>query len=307
VTRSAVLGGGGFLGVNLSQALLRAGHAVRCFGRSTPFRAALAGCELIEGDFRDADAVGRVINGAEVVYHLVSDATPQAANARMVADIESNLIPTVRLLEMCVAAGTRKVVFVSSGGTVYGRVHGVPIREDAPTDPITAYGVTKIAIEKYLGIFEYLHGLDFRVVRLANPYGPFQRSAKGQGVIAAFVERILAGQPLEIWGDGKVVRDYVFVADAAEALVAAGADTGPHRIFNVASGVGQSLNDLVAALEALLGRRLPVVYREGRPVDVPVNVLAIDRAREVLGWVPRTDLRQGLEATLRWASGEAPV
>lgn len=301
MSKVVVLGGGGFLGVNLSQALLRAGHEVCCFGRSMPFHRALADCHCIQGDFRDESAVSQAIHGAELVFHLVSGSTPQTANADMVADIGNNLIPTIRLLEACVAEGVRKVVFVSSGGTVYGRVRSVPIQEDAPVEPITAYGVTKVAIEKYLGIFEYLHGLDYRVVRLANPYGPYQRSAKGQGVIAAFIERVLDGRPLEIWGDGNVVRDYLFVDDAAEALIAAAHDTSSHRVFNIGSGTGHSLNDLVTELEALLGQQLPVQYRPGRPVDVPVNVLSIERARGVLGWLPRTGLRPGLEATLHWA------
>ncbi|HTI80184.1 MAG TPA: NAD-dependent epimerase/dehydratase family protein [Acetobacteraceae bacterium] len=302
MSRFAVLGGGGFLGVNLCRFLLQAGHEVTSFGRSMPFQRVLAGCECIEGDYRDQAAVGRAIHRADVVFHLISDSTPQAANADMVMDIENNLVPTVSLLKTCAETGIRRVIFISSGGTVYGRVQSIPIHEDAPIEPITAYGVTKVSIEKYLAIFEYLHGLDYRVVRLANPYGPFQRSAKGQGVIAAFVERIVDNRPLEIWGDGNVVRDYIFVDDAMEALVAAANDTSSHRVFNVGSGIGHSLNDLVRELESLLGRPLKVAYRQGRPVDVPVNVLAIQRARDVLGWAPRTDMRRGLEATLGWAS-----
>jgi UDP-glucose 4-epimerase len=301
MSRQVILGGGGFLGTNLALTLLRAGGTVRCFGRSPAFPSALAGAEWVQGDFRDPSAVRAAIRGVDVVFHLVSDSTPALANTRMVADIESNLIATVRLLEMCVEEGIRRVVFVSSGGTVYGRVHKVPILEDAPTEPITAYGVTKLGIERYLAIFEYLHGLDYKVLRLANPYGPFQRSSKGQGVVAAFVERILAGQPLEIWGNGKVVRDYIFVEDAAEALRTAAADTSDRRIFNIASGVGYSLNDLVGELQSLVGRPLEVIYRSARPVDVPVNILSVALAKDAMGWQPRTGLREGLQRTLDWA------
>jgi UDP-glucose 4-epimerase len=296
-----VLGGGGFLGTNLCRALLAAGHSVGAFGRRPQFPAEVAGVEWIEGEFADRDAVARALEGREVVFHLIHGNAPQGAELDPIGDLENNVAPTIAMLQACLAAGVRRVVFVSSGGTVYGRAAILPTPETAPTEPISVYGVAKLAIEKYLGLFEHRYRLEYRALRVANPFGPYQTARKAQGVIAALALKALRGEPIEIWGDGSVVRDFVYVDDVSEALRLAASDGGAHRVYNIGSGVGRSLREVIAAIEAILGRPLDLAFRPGRALDVPVSIVDVSRAREGLGWAPRTSFDEGLRRTIAWA------
>jgi UDP-glucose 4-epimerase len=194
----------------------------------------------------------------------------------------------------------RKLVFVSSGGTVYGVPHSTPVAEDHPTDPLSSYGIHKLTVEKYLALAHRLHGLDYRIVRPANLYGPRQRLDIAQGAVAVFLDRALRDQPIQIWGDGSVVRDYVYVADAVDAMLKAASFEGAQRIFNLGSGKGASLNQLVAEIEQLLGRPVKVEHSEARVLDVPVNVLDASLAERLLGWRASTPLREGLRRTCEW-------
>ena len=207
---------------------------------------------------------------------------------------------SLRLMEHCVAGGVGRVVFLSSGGTIYGIPTVIPTPENAPTDPITAYGVAKLAIEKYLEIFRRRHGVDYRILRVANVYGPYQTAEKGQGVVAAFLTRALADEPLEIWGDGQVVRDYVFVADVAEAIWATMHHKSLSRVFNIGGGAGASVLQIAAAIEELVGHPLQRRFHPARLVDVPVSVLDHSLTTNELGWMPAVDLEQGLAQTLEW-------
>jgi UDP-glucose 4-epimerase len=176
----------------------------------------------------------------------------------------------------------------------------VPVSEDHPTDPISSYGIHKLMIEKYLQLAHRLHGLDYRIVRPANLYGPRQRLDIAQGAVSVFLERALRGEPIRIWGDGSVVRDYVYVADAVDAMLKAARFEGEPRIFNIGSGRGVSLKELVAEIERLLGAPVKVEYSEARAVDVPVNVLDASLAARHLGWRASTPLAEGLRRTCEW-------
>lgn len=299
-----VFGGGGFIGTNLCRRLVESGHRVRAFGRRRLFPAALADIEWVQGDFTDTAATAAAVESFDVVFHLVHATMPQAADLDMIGDVQKNVVPTLALLDRCRASGVKRVVFASSGGTIYGKARQIPTPETAPTDPICAYGISKLAIEKYLALFEHLHGLDFRVLRITNPFGPFQVALKNQGVIAALIARALRDEPVEIWGDGSVVRDFVFVSDVVDALVAAAADAGGDRVFNIGSGQGRSLRDIISAIEHQMGKKLNLQWKPGRPLDVPVSVVAIERAAEMLKWMPRTSFELGLERTIDWAKTE---
>src|SRR5205814_1087955 len=169
-----------------------------------PFRRDMDGLEWHQGDFRDEPALTAALSGFEIIFHLVHTTIPQSANLDIEKDLAENVTPSLKLLDISRTLGVRRVVFISSGGTVYGAAKEFPTPENAPTNPLTAYAVSKLAIEKYLAFYENLHRLDFRVLRLANPFGPFQVPTKGQGVIAALISRALEGAPMEIWGDGSV-------------------------------------------------------------------------------------------------------
>jgi UDP-glucose 4-epimerase len=297
-----VLGGGGFIGTNLCRHLLKLGARVQGFGRSRSFPEALEGVRWIAGDFADHAAVARAVEGSELVFHLVGGSLPESSNRDPAADLAANVPNTLHLLDVCQQSEVCKVIFASSGGTVYG-IPTAPgsIAETAPTDPIAAYGISKLAIEKYLALYRRLHGLDYAILRIANPFGPYQSGDRRQGVIAAFVQRALRGETLEIWGNGEIVRDFVFVGDVVDAIARASLYEGEHRIFNVGQGEGRAINQVLADIEMILGRgSLPKVHKPGRLTDVPVSVLDIGLIRSEMGWQPREDWLSGLRATVDW-------
>jgi len=295
-----VLGGGGFLGVNLCRRLAASGARVRAFGRRCLFPQDLAGVEWRQGDFCDTAALESAVASCDTVFHLVHTYMPQSADLNMAEDARQNVVSSLALLETCRKLKVRRIVFVSSGGVVYGPTAQVPTPETAATDPIRAYGISKLAIEKYLRLYEHHHGLSFRVLRVANLFGPFQLPGKNQGVIAALISCALHNQEFQIWGDGSAIRDYVYVDDVVDALLLAAADASEQRIFNIGSGQGRDLRDVIVEIETQLGVKLAVRRTEGRLIDVPVSVLATDRARDVLGWRPRTPFEVGIEQTLAW-------
>lgn len=297
--RVAVIGAGGFLGTNLVRFLASRVGDLRCYGRRRAFPEVLHGPSWVTGELADA-RLAETVAGCDVVIHLASTSTPATADRDVVADAEANVMGSLRLMEHCVAGHVGRLVFLSSGGTIYGNPTVIPTPESAPTDPITAYGVAKLAVEKYLEIFRRRHGLDYRILRVANVYGPYQTAEKGQGVVAAFLARALTNHPLEIWGDGQVVRDYVFISDVAEAIWAAMTHEGAHRVFNIGGGTGASVLQIATAIEELVGRPLQRRFHPARPVDVPISVLDHSLATNELGWMPTVNLEQGLAQTLEW-------
>jgi UDP-glucose 4-epimerase len=299
-----ILGGAGFIGSHLAEALLARGHQVTLFDkvRSDPANVEhLEGkVRFLEGDFLNPADVERALEGAEAVFHLVSTTLPAPSNLYPEYDVLTNAVSSVRLLDLCVARRVRKVVFISSGGTVYGVPKRLPIAEDHPTEPICSYGITKLAIEKYLALYRHLHGLDYTVLRFSNPYGERQDPGVPQGALTVFTWKGIRGEEIEIWGDGSVVRDYVYVGDAVEAFALALEREAPSRLYNVGSGRGVSLLDLVAAIRAATGLDLRVRHLPPRPIDVPANVLDVSRAAAELGWSARTPLAEGIRRTAAW-------
>lgn len=298
---SLVLGASGFLGSHLCEALSAAGQSVRAFGRSqVPLVLGAGKVEWAIGDFCDRAALEDAVTGCDTIYHLISTTVPESSNRDPIYDLRSNVEGTLQLLAIAQEAGVRKIVFVSSGGTVYGIPRSLPLHEDAPTQPICAYGISKLAIEKYLHMYAAVHGIDYCVLRVSNLFGERQPLKKRQGVVGIFLAKALRGETIEIWGDGEVVRDYVYVQDVAAALVKAGQYRGPETLFNIGSGQGYSLNQVLDSLEAVLEAPIDRIYKPGRPIDVPVNILDISRARQVLGWQPETDWPEALKKTYAW-------
>jgi UDP-glucose 4-epimerase len=302
--RCLVLGGRGFIGSHLVDRLLEDGVAVRVLIRRLPADAEREPyrshplLDVCYGDFNNMLDLMAAMKGCSSCVHLISSTLPKNSNDNMVYDIQTNLVGTVGLLQAAKQLGLSKLVFLSSGGTVYGDVRQIPIDEDHPTNPKTSYGVTKLAIEKYMSIFAS-DALQTVVLRLSNPFGPRQRTNTGQGAIAVFLTSALKGQEINIWGDGSVVRDYVYVADCVSAIARALAYDG-HAVINIGSGVGRSLTDVLADIEAVLGRRLVVNYEPARGLDASRNVLSIGRAERLLGWRPITPFATGLAQTAEW-------
>ena len=291
-----LFGGAGFLGEHLCRRLLRQGNTLLVYGRDTEtgrsFAQRYPTIHYIAGDFAMEMDFGAYLQKGDIVVHLLSTTLP--SNMDLAWDLRSNVLATIRLLDVCVERGVRAVVFVSSGGTVYGVPSNLPIKESHATDPICSYGIQKLFVEKYLRYYAHSFRLSYRILRLANPYGAGQDPFRGQGVIAAFLARALLERPIEIWGDGSVVRDYLYIDDAMEALEALLRYEGVETVFNIGSGRGTSLQEVVAAIQNAVKKPIHVEYKEGRKQDVPINVLDVSRAKSELRWKPRVDLYEGI-------------
>ncbi|BBJ00031.1 epimerase [Ferrigenium kumadai] len=299
-----VIGGAGFIGLHLVEALVAAGHNVNLFDRPRlvlpQHIAQHEAVNRFEGDFLNLDDLAPAIKGCEIVFHLVSTTLPRSSNENPVYDIETNVIGTLQLLDAARKNGIRKVIFISSGGTVYGIPQELPIPESHPTDPVCSYGISKLTIEKYMSLYKHLYDLDYCVLRLSNPFGERQRVSAAQGAVAVFLHKALRNELIEIWGDGSVVRDYFYISDAVSALVKAMTYDGNNRVLNIGSGAGLSLNEILTAIERLLGRSVNRSYLPPRPFDVPRNVLDISLATQSLDWRPQVPFTEGLARMARW-------
>jgi UDP-glucose 4-epimerase len=298
-----ILGGGGFLGSHLAETLLANGQEVCVFdqpGARYLDHSRERGATIVTGNFFDPDALRAVISDREVVYHLVSTTVPQTSNDNPRLDVEGNLIGTLQLLEQIRSARVKKIIFSSSGGTVYGIPQEIPIKESHPTDPTSSYGIVKLAIEKYLYLYWSLYGIDYCILRISNAYGARQPITPTQGAIAAFLGKATAGEEIVIWGDGTVLRDYIYASDIANAFLQASLYQGEWKVFNIGSGHGHSLNDLISAIENITQIPLQVKYLPGRRFDVPVNVLDITRAKLHLYWEPKVRLEEGVLSAWEW-------
>jgi UDP-glucose 4-epimerase len=305
--RVLVLGGTGFLGTHLVDALVHRGVAVRVFDRRVPsaatsvsfgerdvpaFVGVSPGVEVVNGDFVTGDGLASALGGVDLVYHLVSTTVPSTSNLDPIADVQSNLVGTLRLLQSMQAAGVNRIVYVSSGGTVYGNPSVLPVPETHALNPLCSYGVVKVAVENYLRMYSDLYGIVGNVLRVSNPYGTHQKHIGVQGVIPTFFKKIADGTPIEIWGDGSVVRDYIHVNDVVTALLHAGA-RDRSGTFNIGSGTGNSVNEILDIVQRQMGQKASVRYLPQRNFDVERIILDITKAREELNWQPLLSLEAG--------------
>lgn len=294
-----ILGGGGFIGSTIADRLLQDGHALRIFERPRilPYRTftATEEVEWVTGDFSSKYDINEVLSGIDVVLHLVSTTLPKNSNDDPIYDVQSNVVATLQMLDAMVTHKVKKIIFISSGGTVYGNPLYLPINEQHPTNPLVSYGITKLTIEKFLQLYSHLHDITAISLRVANPYGERQRIETAQGAVGVFLHHALKEIPIDIWGDGSVTRDYIHVLDVAEAFVRAIEYSGNKSCFNISSGAGTSLNELINLLEDVLGKPIERRYLPSRPFDVPVSILSNDLAREELGWFPSISMREGVE------------
>lgn len=292
-----ILGGNGFIGSHLADRLLAEGHEVRIFDKfEEHYRKPNAEIEYCFGDFGNRGLVADAIEGMDIVFHLISTTLPKTSNDDPVFDIQSNVIETIFLLEQCVNK-VKKIVYLSSGGTIYGNPAMLPISEDSPTNPECSYGITKLTIEKYFALFAHLHGLDYSILRASNPYGSRQNPFGIQGAISVFLGKVAKNQKVEIWGDGGIVRDYVFIDDLVDGIYKAAILNTQDKIFNLGSGQGHSLNDLLDIIRRVTETEVLVEYKTKRNFDIQEIYLDTARAKEQLGWTPVTPLKTGIKNT----------
>lgn len=291
-----VLGGGGFIGSHIAEALGGQGINVRVFNRGSalPF----LNCDWVSGNFLDKSLLLNVLRDIDVVVHSLGTSVPATSAADPVFDVESNLVGTLQLLAAMRESEVSRLIYLSSGGTVYGNANVGLVSEDCPLSPISSYGAVKVAIENFIGVAAHEWGLRPVILRPSNPYG--ERQAVGrQGLISNILDRVLRGQPVTVFGDGLNIRDYVYVRDLAELVVAA-VCSGEVGTFNVGSGVGHTILDIVHVAESVTGTAIPVEHIAARRFDVREIVLECSSAASVFGLRAATDIESGMKAHFDW-------
>ncbi len=295
-----VTGGTGFIGRHLISKLVSRSNHIRILALDSPDGCVNTSVEYICGNYLYENEVRAALKDIEIVYHLAATTVPGTSNDQIQYDAQTNLIGSLNLIQFAAEAGVKRIIFTSSGGSIYGITDSIPTSEDHPLNPITAHGVSKLAVEKYLEIYRHRFGMEYRIARGGNPFGEGQNPSRGQGFIAHALGKLAMGEEIVIWGDGTVVRDFLYVGDFANALCLMLDDHANHRVYNVGSGAGKSLNEMLVLIESVTGQKPVVRYEPSRSADVPYNCLNIQRIKDCLGWFPRTPILEGLERTWIW-------
>jgi UDP-glucose 4-epimerase len=297
--RVLILGGSGFLGSAATRALSKENIEVKILCRAQPPEALLgaASIKVHLADWALLTPDHPAFDGVDTVLHFISSTTPSSSMEDMPFDLSSNLLPTLNLLKILETRKVRRLIYASSGGTVYGIPRRLPVTEKHSTNPICSHGITKLAIEKFIALHARLTGLEFNILRIGNPYGSYQLRGVPVGSIARFVQLHAARKAVEIWGDGSVVRDYLYIDDFCSALTQILLHRSfPSGEYNLASGSGHSLLEIIEEISRITGRKVAVSFARERAVDVPKIILDISRLRQALpSWRPIVSLTEGIE------------
>lgn len=285
-----ILGGNGFIGRNLCSYLVSKGESVYSFDMRIPENK-LQGVEFIEGDFFDDYTLKSVIQDMDIIFHAISTINPGNSNDKFIMGYERDFIQTIKLCDYIKDTNSR-LIFLSSGGTVYGNQTVQPIKEESVPSPINHYGNIKLCIENTIRTFNYQNKRKMRIARISNPYGPGQDYNKGVGFIDAAIKKALHGETLEIWGDGSVIRDYIYIQDLCVMLYSLMEYEGETEVFNLSSNVGKSQNEIVDALRKI-EPYMKVVYKERRAVDAGKIILDNHKILEICN-VKLTDINDGI-------------
>ena len=304
-----ILGAAGFIGTNLTIKLAEnKDNQITLVDKSKSYFSNIEKFNFSNVEIKESSLdVGMdfsILEGQDTIYHLVSTNVPTTSNQHISQDIQTNVLFSSYLFDACVKHGVKKVVFISSGGTVYGKEAKCPLPENTPTNPISSYGVQKITIEKLLYLYNYMYGLDYRIIRLANPYGPYQRPNGVLGAVTTFTYKALRGDEITVYGDGSVVRDFIYIDDAIRAIEKIVNSDNKYHTFNLGCGYGTSIKEVIETIHIALGTEMNIVYKERRSVDVPVNYLDISRYEKYFGKLNPISLSEGIIKTAEFMRKE---
>lgn len=307
-----VIGGAGFIGRHVTALLCESGWDVIVLGRRpVPDRELHPSCRYVSGDYGDRALLRRLIKPGGCVIDLAYSTVPKTSFDDPVFDLVSNLPASVGLFQEALAGGARRVVIVSSGGTVYGPTEQLPITEDHPTLPVSPYGITKLTTDRYAMMFHHTAGLPVVVVRPSNAYGEGQRPATGQGFVAAAIAAALSGSEIQIFGQDGTIRDYIHVTDVASGILAALELGEEGKVYNIGTGIGTSNIAIVKILERFAAEQnlpLRTSVLPARKFDVSANILDSSRLHNKSGWKPAIALEEGLKrAWLSALKGRRPA
>lgn len=286
-----VLGGNGFIGQNLCKYLLEMGECVYSFDMALP-KTRIDGISYLDGDFFDDYTLKKVIEGMDVIYHAICTLNPGNSNEKCILGYERDFVQTAKLCSWIMNTNT-KMIFFSSGGTVYGNQEIQPIKEDAVPVPINHYGNLKLCIENTIRTFNFQSKKNMLIARISNPYGPGQDYLKGVGFIDAALKHAIHGEPIDVWGDGSVVRDYIYIDDLCKMLYALMQYKGEEVVFNLSSGVGASQKDILNIINKLVPD-VEIKYSPARKVDAKKIVLDNSKI-STLNVKAETDISYGIQ------------
>ncbi|MFB6475866.1 NAD-dependent epimerase/dehydratase family protein [Paenibacillus glucanolyticus] len=296
-TRCLIFGGNGFIGYNLTKSLaLSNDFEISVFAKEI---GDIKNVRYIIGDFRNDSDLENSLENIDTVIHLISSTSPAESQLDYLEAYQVDLIQTLKLIEISRKKGINRIVYSSSGGTVYGQSRYIPIDEEHKTEPINNYGVIKLTIEKVLIMYNKLHNMDNVILRISNPYGLKQREDKSVGAVTILMNKIKRGEPITIYGSGDTVRDYVYIDDVIDAFIRTIGYTGKEEVFNIGTGQGTSLIELVSSIENKLGKKAIIEYKDARRIDVQQNVLSIEKAKAELKYQPRYQLDKGLDVYIK--------
>jgi UDP-glucose 4-epimerase len=295
----AVIGSEGFIGKHLVRRLsLDSQNVIKAFDKYQTFSSGeMENVQILTGDFMNRTELESAVAGSEYVFHLVSTTNPATSNKDPLLDIDTNIRGSVELFRICADQGVKKVLFFSSGGTVYGAKDIPEIDELTIPEPRSPYGIGKLTIEHYLRYFKTVRNLDYIVYRIANPYGPGQPVNRKQGVIPIFMNNIINGKPITIYGDGEMVRDYIYIEDLMDMIAGSFSREARYNVYNLGEGKGTSINELIQALEECVDSEIQKEYVEVPETFIRHSTLNIQRFISEFGFKPEISLRKGIAKT----------
>lgn len=291
--------GAGFIGKALIRQLIARGYRTNILDHNVCPEEFAGKTTWLTGEFDDKALLKSALDDVDVAFHLISSTVPGDDTVDSIRELSDNIFSAIAFLDMCRSCHVKRVVFVSSS-SVYGLQAKTPIPESAITNPISSHGIQKLTIEKYLLLHQFLYGIDVRIVRLSNPYGPGQNLFGRQGFIALAIGHLLKNEPILLRDSGRPVRDFVYIDDASRAVALAGIAERLPPILNIGSGTGYSIKQVVELLEEIIGKTVMTVSGEMRKVDIPISVLNVSLARASLGFEPTCSLREGMIKTLQY-------
>lgn len=295
-----LIGGSGFLGTALAGYLVSRGWVVHVLSRSLTVAPSGKSIYVHQGAIDDRALLEKVLPECETVVHLASDTTPGISAGKPLMETEKNILPTLKFLEVFKNVGHHRLVFVSSGGTLYGNAKKMAVNEHQLLSPLSYHGAGKVAIEAFLQAFMNDSGKKVSILRPSNIYGPGQDLRQGFGFIRTVLGHLMMDTEMEIWGDGTIIRDFLYIEDMVKCIQKLiSSDPGPD-VYNVGYGKGYALNDVIKIAEDICGKKLRVKYVPARRLDVEKVVLDCRKIRKDLGWIPETDLKTGIALTWKW-------
>lgn len=301
--RIILIGGSGFIGRHFARHAIDKGHQVTIVSRWSEHKSTGA-AEWLEGGMERLIQDPGLLRDIDVVCQFASVSTPASSAGDPLGDVNGNLVPNIQLLETMKTAAVRRIVYLSSGGAVYGAPQYSPMDEEHPQWPISSYGIVKGSVERYLGLYEQLHGFRPLIIRPANPYGPRQTESNFLGFISTILKLAADNDEATIFGDGLTVRDFVYIDDLCDLLMR-GINQDATGIFNCGSGKGASLLQILDAVEKITGKQIRRRHTLARPFDPPAIVLDIAKAQRALGWSPKISLEDGIARCWQHMAGSA--